>query len=166
MTDSTQLPLLFDDLQVGMRWELGARTITETDLVSFAMLSGDWNPIHTDETFASQSHFGRRVVYGLLGLVITTGLLDRSRLFTGSAVAALGIEWQYKKACFIGDTVSAEMTVVGLRETKSGNQGVVERRFEVRNQNGDLVAEGRLDSMVLTSAGRRKQLRPPSGGRA
>jgi acyl dehydratase len=69
-----------------------APTITETDLVNFAMLSGDWNPIHTDDTFAPETRFGRRVVYRIPGLVIATGLLDRSGLFTGSTAAAPGID--------------------------------------------------------------------------
>lgn len=146
------MPIYFDELHVGQTWELGARTITETDLVSFAMLSGDWNPIHTDETFAQKTHFGTRVVYGLLGIVVVTGLLDRSGIFTGSAVAALGIkDWQYKKAFFIGDTIRGELEIVGLRLTSSGRQGVVERLFRLFDQHGELVSLGRLDSMILVS---------------
>ncbi|GAA1007953.1 MaoC family dehydratase [Acrocarpospora pleiomorpha] len=147
-----RLPLYFDDLEVGQRWDLPGRTVTETDLVSFAMLSGDWNPIHTDETFAASSHFGTRVVYGLLGVVMLTGFLDRSGLFTGSAVAALGIkDWQYKKAFFIGDTIRGRLEIVGLRLTSSGTQGVVERHFTLLDQHDDVVSEGRLDSMIRVS---------------
>lgn len=141
--------LYFEDLEVGQMWTLPGRTVTETDVVSFAMLSGDWNPIHTDETYAAQSHFGQRVVYGLLGLVMTTGFLDRSGLFTGSAVAALGINWQYRKAFFIGDTLHAQMEIVELKMTSSRRQGVVGRHFRLFNQRDELVSEGRLDSMIL-----------------
>ena len=64
----------YDDLEVGDRYQTGGRTITETDLVAFSGLSGDFSAFHTDELTASRSPFGGRVAHGALTLAISTGL--------------------------------------------------------------------------------------------
>ncbi|HMK07640.1 MAG TPA: MaoC/PaaZ C-terminal domain-containing protein, partial [Anaerolineales bacterium] len=64
----------FEEFEVGMRLQTRARTITEGDIVTFAGVSGDFNSIHTDEVYATQSAFGRRVAHGLLGLSVVSGL--------------------------------------------------------------------------------------------
>src|SRR5271163_5254554 len=93
-----------EELSAGDTFLSPARTITETDVVAFAGLSGDFNPIHTDVEFAKDTPYGQRVVYGLLILSMMTGLLDRSGLFSGSAIAMLGIrDWQFLAPVFIGD---------------------------------------------------------------
>ena len=63
----------FDDLVVGDEWESPRRTVTETDVVLFAGLSGDFNPLHVDHSSAQSNPFGRPVAHGLLGLAIATG---------------------------------------------------------------------------------------------
>jgi acyl dehydratase len=139
-----------DDLESGQVFETPARTITESDVVTFAGLSGDFNPIHTDVEFAAGTAYGQRVVYGLLTLSIATGLLDRSRVFSGSAVAMLGITgWTFRKPVFIGDTVRVRLTVDSVRRTKSDpRRGVVHRLVEVLNQRGETVQDGHIDVMV------------------
>jgi acyl dehydratase len=139
-----------EDLEAGQTFASAARTVTEADLVAFAGLSGDFNPIHTDAEFASNGVYGQRVVYGLLGLSIATGLLDRLGVFSGSAIAMLGINvWRFTAPVFIGDTVHLELTIVGVRpSTSKPDRGVVERRFDLRNQRGELVQTGRIDVLV------------------
>jgi acyl dehydratase len=125
------------------------RTITETDVVGFAGLSGDFNPIHTDVEFARSTVYGKRVVYGLLGLAILTGLLDRTGLFSGTAIAMLGIrDWQFRAPLFIGDTVRFRLTITNVRRTSRGDRGVVERYFELLNQHDEVVQHGHIDIMV------------------
>lgn len=139
-----------EDLEAGQTFVSAARTVTEADVVAFAGLSGDFNPIHTDAEFAKDSAYGQRVVYGLLGLSIATGLLDRLGVFSGSAIAMLGItDWTFTAPVFIGDTVHLELTILGVRTSRSKpDRGVVERRFELRNQRGELVQSGRIDVLV------------------
>ena len=139
-----------EDLAAGQTFVSAARTITEADVVAFAGLSGDFNPIHTDAEFAKDSPYGQRVVYGLLGLSIATGLLDRLGVFSGSAIAMLGItDWTFTGPVFIGDTVRLELTILGVRPSRSKpDRGVVERRFELRNQRDELVQTGRIDVLV------------------
>ena len=63
----------FEDWEIGKAYESASRTITETDIVNFAGLSGDYNPLHTDEEFAKSNLFGTRVPHGLLILSISSG---------------------------------------------------------------------------------------------
>ena len=139
-----------DDLSAGQRFVSAGRTITEADVVAFAGLSGDFNPIHTDAEFAGDTVYGQRVVYGLLGLSIATGLLDRLGVFSGSAIAMLGIQnWTFTAPVFIGDTVHLELTILGVRPSRSkADRGVVERQFELKNQRGEVVQTGRIDVLV------------------
>lgn len=138
-----------EDLTPGDVFVTAARTITEADVVGFAGLSGDFNPIHTDVEFAGTTPYGQRVVYGLLGISIATGLLDRIGLFSGSAIANLGIrEWAFVAPLFIGDTMHLRLTIADVRRTSSGDRGVVQRLFEIINQRGEVVQRGFIDIMV------------------
>ncbi|GAB2483606.1 hotdog family protein [Jatrophihabitans fulvus] len=139
-----------DDLHAGQRFVTASRTITEADVVAFAGLSGDFNQIHTDVEFAKQSVYGQRVVYGLLGLSIATGLLDRLGIFSGSAMAMLGIDnWTFTAPVFIGDTVRLQVEILEVRPSRSKpDRGVVERRFDLLNQRDELCQTGRIDVLV------------------
>ncbi len=143
------MALYYEDLAEGQIFTSPARTVTETDLVSFAMLSGDWNAIHTDEEFAKSTYYGKRVVHGLFGLSMMTGLLDRTGLFGGSAIAMLGIkDWQFKAPVFVGDTLHFEMEIVSKHLTSKGDRSIVDRRFSLINQRGEVVQEGYIGLMV------------------
>lgn len=133
-----------------MRFVSAGRTVTEADMVAFAGLSGDFNVIHTDAEFAKGSVYGQRVVYGVLGMAIMTGLLDRLGIFSGSAIAMLSItDWQFTAPIFIGDTVHLELTILAIRPSRSKpDRGVVERQFEVINQRGEVLQSGRIDVLV------------------
>lgn len=142
-------PKYLEDLAEGDTFTSAARTITESDVVGFAGLSGDFNPIHTDVEFARDTPYGQRVVYGLLGLSIMTGLLDRTGLFSGTAIAMLGIrDWTFTAPIFIGDTLRFTLTIGEVRRTRSGDRGVVERYFELLNQRDEVVQKGHVDILV------------------
>ena len=141
----------FEDLEVGLVLQSQARTVTETDLVTFCMVSGDWNPIHSDEEFSKRSHYGQRVVHGLYGLSVVTGLMDRAGWFARSAVAMLGIQdWRFVAPLFVGDTVRCEMEISSLRMTSRGDRGAVGRTFRLLNQRGEVIQEGEIPVMVLS----------------
>jgi acyl dehydratase len=67
-----------DELVVGDEWVSPRRTVTETDVVVFAGLSGDFNPLHMDHSSQQGNAFGRPVAHGLLGLAIATGLMSQA----------------------------------------------------------------------------------------
>lgn len=135
----TSFPLYFEDLEVGRQLLSGGRTLTETDLVQFAMLSGDWNPIHTDDEFARESVFGRRVVHGVCGLSIMGGLMYAAGWFATTVEALLGFdELRFLTPMFVGDTVRCRMTIEGVRTTSQGH-GLVTRRLELLNQRDEVA---------------------------
>ena len=70
-------PIRFDDIKVGVEFVSPGRTVTETDIVLFAGLSGDYNVLHTDAEHMKSSQFGERIAHGLLGLSIQQGLAAR-----------------------------------------------------------------------------------------
>lgn len=139
----------FEDMTVGRQWVTQRRTITEADVVSFAGLSGDFNPLHVDETFAASGPFGRRVVHGLLVLSVATGLRQQSGVFYGVVRAFAEMRnWAFKKPVFIGDTITAVTTVVNARATSKPGQGIVEQRVDVVNQDGEIVQSGIFVTLI------------------
>ena len=95
---------LFDEWSVGEEFVTPGRTMTETDVVMFAAMSGDYNELHTSEAFMRNSQFGRRIVHGLLGLAVSHGLLFRTGYLEGTAIAFLGIDaWKFSPFVFRGN---------------------------------------------------------------
>lgn len=147
------MALFFEEFAVGASWDSPARTITEADVVAFAGLTGDYNPLHTDEEFAKGTPFGRRIAHGLLGLAIATGLSTRLGLVDGTVIAFLGLEWKFTGPIFIGDTIRQRMTVTSVRETRKPDRGVVVFDVKVLNQRDEVVQEGTRTIMVKRRVG-------------
>lgn len=143
------MSLFYDDLEVGQVFRTPARTVTETDLVTFSMVSGDWAAIHSDVEFARGTFYGQRVVHGLFGLSMLTGLMERAGWFSESALAMLDIErWAFKNPIFVGDTLRGEMEILSKRVTSTGDRGIVGRRFTLVNQRDAVVQTGDLGMMI------------------
>lgn len=140
--------LYFEDLEIGQQFVSPGRTITESDVVQFAGLSGDYNPIHTDAEFASQSAFGERIAHGLLGVAVISGLSARLGVFDGTAIAFLGLTWDFTGPIRLGDTVHLHMTIATKRETSKPERGLVERDMQLINQRGETVQKGLFKLMV------------------
>ena len=87
---------VFDEFEIGQRFVTPGRTITEGDIGAFAGLTGDYNPVHTDETFAAATDFGSRIAHGPMGIGMAFGLASRLDLIDGTAVALLGVIWDFK----------------------------------------------------------------------
>lgn len=138
-TDLARTSLHFEDLSAGQTFETSGRTVTETDLVQFAMLSGDWNPLHVDRTAAETSEFGQPVVHGVCGLAILGGLVYAAGWFATTAEALLGFdELRFVRPLLPGDTVRCRMTIENTRLTSKG-KGLVQRGLELVNQHGEPV---------------------------
>ena len=148
----TQLaaPLHFEDLALEMQWQSGSRTVTEADIVAFAGVSGDFNPIHTSAVHAAETSFGQRIAHGALILAIATGLRQQEGRFRGTLKAWLGMsEWRFKAPVLIGDTVTVVNRIVGLRARVGRGDGLVTQRVFVVNQRDELVAEGDFLTLML-----------------
>ena len=137
----------FEDLVVGDEWESPRRTVTETDVVRFAGLSGDFNPLHTDHSATESNPFGRPVAHGLLGLAIASGLMSQAPRVDTLAFLAI-LEWTFHRPILFGDTIHALSQVAELRPHASGRRGVVTWHRRIINQSGRVVQEGRTQTLV------------------
>ncbi len=135
--------MYFEEAKIGMEWTTAGRTITETDVVNFSAMSGDWNPLHSDAEFAAKSMFGQRLAHGTLGLVVATGLTARLGIIDGTAIAARGIsDWKFKRPLFIGDTVHARVRLVEVQQVPRLGGGMVTLSIELINQRDEEVQAG------------------------
>ncbi len=140
--------LYFEDFEVGWEVTSPGRTVTETDIVLFAGLSGDYNQLHTDAQFAKGTPFGQRVAHGLLGLAIASGLASRLGFIEGTAEALLGLEWKFKAPIFIGDTISLQAQVVRKKALPRLGGGILVLNVTLVNQRGEKVQEGEWRALV------------------
>lgn len=149
----TALHLYFDDVEVGQRWESQGRTITETDVVQFAGVSGDYNPIHMDHEFARGTPFRRPIAHGLLVFSVASGLgLHYPPMRT---LAVLQIrEWYFREPVYFGDTIRVRGEVVHKEVRARGRRGEVAWRRQVVNQEGKVVQEGVVVTLVEGRGGR------------
>lgn len=145
----------FEDFKVGEKYITAARTVTEADIVSFAGISGDFNAVHTDEEFNRSMGLGGRFAHGVLTLAILTGLNDRVGVFEGTILAFLGMNsLSYKKYVRAGDTIHAEVEIIGKRESAKPGRGIVTSRFMGVNQDGEILMDSEMVVMM--------RKRPPS----
>jgi len=138
----------FDELEAGMQWESPRRTITEADVVMFSAITGDHNPVHTDEEFAKNTVFGGRILHGPAGFAIATGLESRLGIKEGTAVAFLGMTWDMRGPIKIGDTIRVRERVESKRETKKPGVGIVNFYVAIVNQRDEVVQEGEWKVMM------------------
>ena len=129
------------------RFEIGqsasfARTITEADVVQYAGLSGDFNPIHVDREYARGTRFGQRIAHGLL----TTSLLSNvlGMRLPGPGAVYMEQTLRFVRPVFIDDTITATVEVTGYDAAK----GNITLRTECRNQQGEVVLEGEAKMRV------------------
>ena len=137
----------FDEIQVGEEYESPGRTVTETDIVIFAGLSGDYNILHTDAEFMKSSIFGERIAHGLLGLAIQAGLFTRATQ-AYATMAFAGLRWKFKGPIKIGDTIRVRARVAAKKETAKADRGLITLERSVLNQRDEVVQEGETDLLV------------------
>jgi acyl dehydratase len=131
----------FDEIEAGEAYVTPGVTVTEAHVLQFAGLSMDYFELHTNEEFARQTIFGRRVA-------MADGLKNRSELRV-RAIASLGWTWEFTGPIFIGDTIHVRMKVAEKRASRTKpDRGVVRLELEVVNQRGEVVQKGENRLMV------------------
>ena len=144
MTFSDFPRIFFEDLTEGAEFYSAGRTVTEADIVAFAGLSGDYNPLHVDRDFAAKTSHGERIAHGLLVLSIVSGLSTRVSLMSGlgeQIVGLLNLECRFKRATKIGDTIKVRLRITNLRLASKGDAGVVTLSRDAIDQHGKVVME-------------------------
>ncbi len=135
--------LYWEEWEIGAEFESPARTVTEADIVAFAGLSGDYNPLHVNEEYCKTTIFGGRIAHGPPVYAIAAGLLFQLHLYDDTLIAFLGFEnLKFTKPVKPGDTIRARIKVLEKRETSNADRGVMKRQLQVLNQRGEVVQEG------------------------
>lgn len=119
------------------------KTIEEADIVAFAEVTGDHNPVHLDESFAQKTRFGRRIAHGMLTASLISAVLANK--LPGQGSVYLGQTLQFVAPVFPGDEVTARVTVTAVRNDKP----IVKLETICVNQRGETVIRG--EATVLLS---------------
>jgi len=138
----------YEDFNIGDEFLSPARTVTETDVSTFAGLTADYNSLHTDEEFCKNTIFGGRIAHGLLGASIAVGLWCRLGLVDGTALAFLETQWKFVGAIKLADTIHCKITVTDKKLTSKPDKGIIFLKLDVHNQETKLVQEGTVTLMV------------------
>ena len=145
--------MYWEEWEIGAEFESPARTVTEADIVQFAGLSGDYNPLHVNEEYCKTTMFGSRIAHGPLVYAIAAGLLFQLHLYDDTLIAFLGFEdLRFTKPVKAGDTIHARVKVLEKQETSKPDRGVMKRQLQVINQRGEVVQEGRQAFLLKRKA--------------
>jgi acyl dehydratase len=122
-------------LEIGQKAQR-SMDVTADCVKTYATLTGDYNPLHFDESFCAKTRFGRLVAQGGL----TTGLLHAlvAMDMPGPGTVFLSQNWKFTAPVYIGDTITAEATVLEVHATKP----VSRLAINIRRQDGEVVLDG------------------------
>ena len=133
--------LYLEDFEIGKTYFSPARTVTEADVVNFAGLSGDFNPMHVDEEYAKQNLFGTRIAHGALGFIISTGLSNQMGIYEGTTIAFMECTVKYPAPLKIGDTVHVAVTPTETKHSSKPGRGILKQRLLLVNQEDKVIME-------------------------
>ena len=132
----------FDDFEIGQEIVTPARTITSTDIVNFACLTGDFNEVHTNFEYCKTTPFGEPIAHGPLVYGIMGGLQYASGINDGTLLGLLGIDqWRMLAPVKHGDTIRVVQKVVEKKETSKPDRGVITFLRQCVKQDGSVVQE-------------------------
>lgn len=113
-----------------------SKTLTQTDVYSYAGISGDFNPVHVNEMEAKNSLFGKQVVHGMLTASLISTVIGT--VMPGKGSIYLGQNLKFLKPVFFGDTITAVVTVLEIDVERS----VLKLQTQEFNQYNDMVVDG------------------------
>lgn len=143
--------MFFEEFETGQKIVSVGRTVTESDIVSFAGLSGDFTQIHVDSEYSKSSLAGQRVAHGLLGLSIASGLAVQTGVLEGTVIYFREIdEWKFVKPIYIADTIHVEMEVLETKAMRRVGGGTVDIVLNVLNQSGETVMKGTWTVLIAS----------------
>ncbi len=131
-----------DDFKLGEVHHTGRVTVTETHVVNWAGLTGDFYPLHMDQVHAEQTQFGTRIAHGPLIFGLAVGLAALAGFGGDAAIAWLGVkDMRMLRPVRIGDTIRVEVTVKEQKPTKDPKKGIQTWTYRVLNQRDEAVLE-------------------------
>lgn len=144
--------LFYEDYAIGAHMVTRGRTITETDIVNFAGLTGDYNPMHTDAEYMKTHMMGQRIAHGMLALSYAVGQAYQLGFMEGTILAFRGLEMKFSLPVFIGDTLHVELTVREKKDAARLGGGLVTLDVKIINQHGKTVQSGEWTVLVASRA--------------
>jgi len=142
----------FEDYEIGQKFVSQARTVTETDVVNYCAISGNWHPLHADAEYVKSTMYGQRIVQGALVYTIALGLTLPMPEVMGQTVANYGTDsLRFPKPIFINDTIHVDVVIEDKIEHRLG--GMVCMRFDVINQHGDLCSVFKVRAIMALREG-------------
>lgn len=142
MSTTSRRGMYFDDFEVGQVLRTPARTITSTDIVNFACLSGDFNEVHTNWEYCKTTPFGEPIAHGPLIYGIMGGLQYASGINDGTMLALLQVDkWRMLVPVKHGDTLHTEATVLECKASSKPDRGVVKMARRFMRHDGVAVQE-------------------------
>jgi acyl dehydratase len=140
--------LYWEDFEVGQTLVTPKRTITSTDIVNFACLSGDFNEVHTNWEYAKTTPFGEPIAHGPLVYAVMGGLQYASGVNDGTLLALLQVDkWRMLGPVKHGDTLHMESTVIEKKESSKPDRGMV--KFQRRFMKHDGTAVQEMETTLL-----------------
>jgi acyl dehydratase len=140
-------PHYYEDWVIGHVYETRVREVLESESRLHAEIDGADGAMHRDPEYAKQTVWGKLTVHGLLTLSIASGLMQEMGLFDGTALALLDIGCRYLAPVSVGDQIRVRWWVEELKPTKQPERGIVTRRFDVLNQNDEIVSSGHATAL-------------------
>ena len=137
-----------EDYEIGREYTTPGRTITEADLVNFAGVSGDFNPLHTDEEFGKANQFGKRIAHGALGFIISNGLNNQMGIAEGTTIAFIECTVKYTAPLLIGDTVHIVVIPTEVIHSSKPGKGILKQLVKLVNQDERVIMESNQTLMV------------------
>jgi len=142
--------LYFEEFEVDAVMRTRGRTITEADLVQFAGLTGDYNPMHTDAEYSKDSFMGQRVAHGMLTVSYAVGQAYQLGILERTVLGFRGLEMKFSNPVYIGDTIHAELKVVETKPAKRLGGGVVTLDMRIVKQDGKIAQKGSLTLLMMS----------------
>jgi acyl dehydratase len=138
----------FDEVEIGQKFVTRGRTITEADLVQFAALTGDYNPMHTNAEYMKTHPMGQRVAHGMLTLSYAVGQIYQLGFMERTVTAFRGLEMKFSLPVFIGDTIHVEVIITEKKEMRRVGNGQITAEIKIINQDGKTVQSGTMDLLL------------------
>ena len=138
----------FEDFGEGEELMTRGRTVSRADVVNFAAVSGDYDPLHMDIEFGKKTIFGKNVAHGLCVMSIASGLIGATGIFR-NVMAFYGMEnWQFKLPLFFDDTIRVRIRVVSRKEGSKPDRGIVCLGLDVLNQRDEVLQQGKWNVLI------------------
>jgi len=142
--------LYFEEFEIDSKLMTRGRTITEADIVQFAALTGDFNPMHTDAEYCKESFMGQRVAHGMLTISYAVGQAYQLGILERTVLGFRGLEMKFSAPVYIGDTIHAEIVVKETKPAKRLGGGVVTLDLRIVKQDGTVVQKGTLTLLMAS----------------